>query len=178
MAMKDIGEEQDGVINAGVQGITTLISHWKELGEAIVVVGTALGSYQIAKMFVGWTAEANLATVATTKLKTVTTALFTAIKAHPYAAAFVAVSSLVAIMWALRDSTTAAEKAQKNLKTALDKTQAWADSMNKRFGDNLDKIKNKSLDGTIEQAKAYQDMETTFGKVLTKQELSPYLDKP
>ena len=86
--------------------------------------------------------------------------------ANPYTAIAVAVTTLVAVMWALTDSTTEAEKAQRKLKTALDDIQSQAEKKNRMFSENLDKIKNKALDGTVEQTKAYQVLHDIFGAVI------------
>jgi len=281
LAMKDMGESSDGFINGSVQLVDTAIAHWKELGDAIVVAATAVGTYQVAKMVSSLgtnisTAGANIAeanslatlisaeaaqgiakqgliigsveyqtaikaeialmlqkaesSVATAQAEvvsateavsaqntlttsqrlstaqtelnsaeniknTLTTNIDTAAKAgavagadllaaaqarlvvtfrtltatmaaNPYTAIAVGVFTLVAAMWALSDSTTEAEKAQRKLKISLDDIQLQADKKNKMFSENLDKIKNKSLDGTVEQTKAYQVLHDVFGAVI------------
>ena len=86
--------------------------------------------------------------------------------ANPYTAAAVAIATVVAVMWALHDSTTAAEKAQKKLKIALDEIQAQQDRLNKKFSDNLDIIKNPVYKNTPEQQKAFQILHDQFGSII------------
>lgn len=298
LAMKDMGESSDGFINMSVRLVDFGIAHWQALGDAIVVVATAVGSYQVAKTLVSMgntfnattanlaevasletlvsaetqaaiaktgfvvgseaygkairkevaallasaeaeeiaaaakmksatakavsaektllsasaegvdTAEQNFNTasaernVAATELKNATkkkeiiineidsasemgqlaaTNLVAAAKArliaitatlnrtitnNPYIAVGVAIVTLVAIMWALYDSTTAAERAQKNLKVALDEIQAQQDRLNKKFSDNLDIIKNPVYKNTPEQQKAFQILHDQFGAII------------
>ena len=52
MALKDIGDSQDGLINNSVQGITYLISNWEALAKAITATVAVLGTYQVAKSMV------------------------------------------------------------------------------------------------------------------------------
>jgi len=62
MALKEMGEESESVVNSGVEGVTYLIEHWKSLATAIGVAAAAVGTYQIAKMAIG--VQANLSSTA------------------------------------------------------------------------------------------------------------------
>lgn len=66
MALKDIGDSQDGLINNSVQGITYLISNWEALAKAITATVAVLGTYQVAKSMVSWeiNAKATAANIA------------------------------------------------------------------------------------------------------------------
>lgn len=50
MMFNEIGKQSEGVINAGLDGVSYLVEHWKEVGEAISVAAAAYGTYKAAEM--------------------------------------------------------------------------------------------------------------------------------
>ncbi len=60
IALNDMGTEADGIVSMGVEGITALISNWREVAKAIEAVVIAYGSYKAA------TAIGGLVTATTT----------------------------------------------------------------------------------------------------------------
>lgn len=50
MMFNEIGKQSEGVINAGLEGVSYLVEHWKQVGEAISVAAAAYGTYKAAEM--------------------------------------------------------------------------------------------------------------------------------
>ena len=47
IALNDMGTEADGIVSMGVEGITALISNWREVAKAIEAVVIAYGSSRL-----------------------------------------------------------------------------------------------------------------------------------
>lgn len=50
MMFNEIGKQSEGVINAALDGVSYLVEHWKQVGEAIGVAAAAYGTYKAAEM--------------------------------------------------------------------------------------------------------------------------------
>ena len=63
MAFNEMGKQSDGVINTALSGVSFLVEHWRQVGEAIVAAAGAIGLYkaQMVAMSAMNTATANLA---------------------------------------------------------------------------------------------------------------------
>jgi len=120
---------------------------------------------------IGQAAATDLVAAAKARLTAITATLTRTMVVNPYLAAGVALATLVTIVWALYDGTTAAERSQRNLGKALDDIQAKADKKSKQFSDNLDIIKNKALNGTKAQSDAYQILHDQFGAIIGDRKL-------
>lgn len=125
-AFNEMGQASEGVIMSAIQGATSLIENYETVGKMLVGLVTTYGVYRTAVL---------LATVATSKHTiaeiALTSARVAARKAqmllnaamltNPYVAVATVVTGLVATMWALSNSTSAAENAQKRFNEEQDK---------------------------------------------------------
>lgn len=50
MMFNEIGKSSEGVINKGLEGVSYLVDHWRQVGEAIGVAAAAYGTYKAAEM--------------------------------------------------------------------------------------------------------------------------------
>ena len=91
---------------------------------------------------VGAVVGADLLAAAGARLEVMFLSLNATIKANPVVFAVTAIATLVVVMWALHDSTTAAERAQNALKKSMDDLQSTMDARIKKFTDLLDVVKN------------------------------------
>lgn len=62
MAINDIGQQTEGVMNTSLDIVSTAIDHWKEIGEAIMTAAGAIGLYKAAAVAVA-TWDSNVANV-------------------------------------------------------------------------------------------------------------------
>lgn len=125
-AFNEMGHVSEDVIIGAIQASTSLIQNYETAGKVLVGLVTTYGVYRTAVM---------LATVATSKHTiaeiALTSARVAARKAqmllnvamltNPYIAVATVVTGLVATMWALSDSTSAAENAQKRFNEEQEK---------------------------------------------------------
>ena len=115
----DIGTKTEGVIIKSIQTATSLIQNYEKIGKVLLGLIATYGAYRTAVILVtAAKGKETLAEIALTKArvaaKAAQEALNKAMLTNPYVALAVVVTGLVAAMWALRDSTTAAERAQKS----------------------------------------------------------------
>ena len=122
--MNGIGEGMQPVITAGISGLTTLAKHYEDVGKAILVLASAVGTYKAMDISTHLLASVRSLSALTASIKasTVAQAAFNAVaKANPYVLLASAVISVATAMWAFRDSSTEAEKASSLLARQQDK---------------------------------------------------------
>lgn len=113
-----MGEGMQPVITAGISGLTTLTKHYEEVGKAILVLASAVGTYKAIDISAHLLASVRSLSALTAAIKasTVAQAAFNAVaKANPYVLLASAIVSVATAMWAFRDSSTEAEKATRLL---------------------------------------------------------------
>lgn len=122
-ALNEMGQKSEGVIMSGIKTTTSLIQNYETVGKVLVGLVVTYGVYKTAlianiALTHSWAVATRVDAVAkgiqtiATKAQTVAQlALNSAMKANPYVLAATLIVGTVSAMWALRDSTTAAEKA-------------------------------------------------------------------
>lgn len=113
-----MGEGMQPVITAGISGLTTLAKHYEEVGKAILVLASAVGTYKAIDISAHLLASVRSLSALTAAIKasTVAQAAFNAVaKANPYVLLASAIVSVATAMWAFRNSSTEAEKATRLL---------------------------------------------------------------
>ena len=169
-------EAETTLLSASAEEVATAQENFNTVSKERNIVATELKNATKKKEIlineidsaseIGQVAATDLVAAAKVRLTAITATLNRTISANPYLAAGVALATLVTIVWALHDGTTAAERAQRALGVALDDIQARADKKSKQFSDNLDIIKNKALNGTKAQSDAYQILHDQFGAII------------
>ncbi|MEI6752344.1 MAG: hypothetical protein WCK78_04175 [Paludibacter sp.] len=152
-----IGKANKGLIYDMVGGASTLIDNYESVGKVILTIVEVYGAYKAAIILTNAydTARIALTTydIATKELQVVATmkavlaqsALNKAIMTNPYIAATMAIVALVAVIWTLKDSTTAAEIAQKKFNETKSKFSEIESKAIKDGNDLVDSANNNSL---------------------------------
>lgn len=113
-----IGEGMQPAITSSISRLTTLVKHYEDVGKAILVLASAVGTYKAIDISAHLLASVRSLSALTTAIKasTVAQAAFNAVaRANPYVLLASAVVSVATAMWAFRDSSTEAEKATRLL---------------------------------------------------------------
>lgn len=125
-AFNEMGQVSEDVIIGAIQASTSLIQNYETVGKLLVGLVTTYGVYRTAVMLA--TVAASKHTIAEIALtgarvaaKKAQILLNAAMLTNPYVAVATVVTGLVATMWALSDSTSAAENAQKRFNEEQDK---------------------------------------------------------
>lgn len=127
----EIGRSSEGMLNKGLEGVSFLVDHYKEVGKAlgalIITYGSARAAAVACSIAMGIHQKGLVSYIASTKVATKVQAIFNAtVKSNPIVALVGAVIGLVATYAILRDRTSEVEKAQGRLNEA--NAQAKADA--------------------------------------------------
>ena len=126
MMFNELGKASEGVLSSGVKAVSYLVENYEKIGKVIAGLIVTYGVYRAAvitniALTKGWTAATQADTIArglnALSIKSLTAAtnrLTAAMLANPYGAIAVALTAVIAAMWAFSDSTSAAERAQKD----------------------------------------------------------------
>lgn len=117
-AFNEMGTKSEGIIMSGIKVTTSLIENYETVGKVLTGLVVTYGTYRTAVMLTTIaTSKHTIAEIALTNARVLARkaqlALNAAMLTNPYVLLATAVVGLGAAMWAFRDSTTAAEKAQK-----------------------------------------------------------------
>lgn len=161
--LNDIGKASEGYISGAIQGVTFLVENYKTLGKVIVGLIVTYGAYRTAVLVnialtKGWAVAAKedaiakgIQTVATNAATIATKALNAAMKANPYVLVATAVVGLGAAMWALKDKTTAADKAQQDYNNQKQQSIDWEQQHKQKIDELIDSATNQALADTDRQ---------------------------
>lgn len=126
MMFNELGKSSEGVLSSGIKAVSYLVENYEKVGKVITGLIATYGVYRAAvitniALTQGWAAATKADTIArglnVLSIKSLTAAtnrLTAAMLANPYGAIAVALTAVIAAMWAFSDSTSAAEKAQKD----------------------------------------------------------------
>lgn len=161
--LNDIGKASEGYISGAIQGVTFLVENYKTLGKVIAGLIVTYGAYRTAVLVnialtKGWAVAAkedaiakSIQTAATKAQTIATAALNTVMKANPYVLVATAVVGLGAAMWALKDKTTAADKAQQDYNNQKQQSIDWEQQHKQKIDELIDSATNQSLADTDRQ---------------------------
>lgn len=145
----DIGTKSEGVIIKSIKTVTSLIQNYEKVGKVLAGLVTTYGFYRTAVLLsTAATSKHTIAEIALTNVRIAARKaqqlLNAAMMTNPYVALTTVVAGLAATMWALRDNTTAAEKAQKN----YDAMKEQAAQKEKEHADAIQGLIDKVRDET------------------------------
>lgn len=154
----EIGRSSEGMLNKGLEGVSFLVEHYKEVGKAlgalIITYGSARAAVVACSIAMGIRQKGLVSYIASTKVATKVQAIFNAtVKSNPIVALVGAVIGLVAAYAILRDRTTEVEKAQKWLNEQNEKAKADAEEAKDKAMAAVQTMKSESST-LLEQYKA------------------------
>lgn len=128
----EIGKQQEGIINSSLDVVSSLVENYEKVGKVLVGLVATYGTYKAALMTV--TALQSLQAIGISALtakeivhygwlvlvQKAQALLNATMLANPYVLAATALAGVAAAMWALHDSTTAEEAAQKSLNETME----------------------------------------------------------
>ena len=161
--LNEIGKASEGYISGAIQGVSFLVENYKTLGKVIAGLIVTYGAYRTAVLVnialtKGWAVAAKEDAIAkgiqtaATKAQTIATAaLNTVMKANPYVLVATAVVGLGAAIWALKDKTTAADKAQQDYNNQKQQSIDWEQQHKQKIDELIDSATNQALADTDRQ---------------------------
>ena len=162
----ELGTKGEGVIMKGVQMTTSLIENYETIGKVLAGLVATYGAYRAAVMLATTvTSKHTLVEIGLTNYRILARkaqlALNASMLANPYVLLTTIVASFAATMWTLHDSTTAAEKAQKQLNKEHEEATRRKRELASKTDNLVSKI-NSETESIYSQVKAYKELVKLF----------------
>ena len=156
------GSATNETLKWGVDAVRLLMTNYEAIGKIIVTLAATYGVYQTALLI---TAIANGTLMTSNSLlitsffavRNAMTALTAAMAANPYMAIALGVTTVIGTMWALRDSSTAAEKAQARLDATMKSLEETKGKMAKDVSGLINTITSETS-SVYDQVKAWDEL--------------------
>lgn len=180
--LNEIGKASEVYISGAIKGVSFLVDNYQTLGKVIAGLIATYGAYRTAVLVnialtKGWAIAAKedaiakgIQTVATNAATVATKALNAAMKANPYVLVATAVVGLGAAIWALKDNTTAAEKAQQDYNNQKQQAIDWEQQHKQKIDDLIESATNQALADT-ERQKALIALQNEYPNIFAKYDI-------
>lgn len=180
--LNEIGKASEGYISGAIKGVSFLVENYQTLGKVIAGLIATYGAYRTAVLVnialtKGWAVAAKedaiakgIQTIATNAATVATKALNAAMKANPYVLVATAVVGLGAAIWALKDNTTAAEKAQQDYNNQKQQAIDWEQQHKQKIDDLIESATNQALADT-ERQKALIALQNEYPNIFAKYDI-------
>lgn len=171
-AFNEIGHASEGVIMGAIQATTSLIQNYETVGKILAGLVATYGVYRTAVMLATVaTSKHTIAEVALTNVRVLARkaqmALNAAMLTNPYVALATVITGLVATMWALSDSTTAAEKAQERFSQKSSEMKNKEEERKKSLESLISTI-NDETTATVARADALNKLKSEYPDIFRK----------
>lgn len=174
-AFNELGQKSEGVIMKGIQMTTSLIENYETVGKVLVGLVTTYGAYRTAVMLATMaTSKHTIAEVALTNARVLARkaqlALNAAMLTNPYVLLATAVIGLGAAMWALHDSATEAEKAQRR----FNERQEEARKQEEEHKQKIDSLVQSSRDialSDLQRGQSLAELRKEYPKIFAQYDI-------
>lgn len=132
--LNKIGQNQEGLLSSGIDGVTNLIEHYEDISNVLLVLISTYGAYRAALIatvaiqrasIVAGHVQAFLQLASSIRSARDAQILFSTVtKANPYVIAATALAALSAALYVYYNRVSEAEKAQQELNAEISKQQA------------------------------------------------------
>ena len=180
--LNEIGKATEGIASGAISSVAFLVENYQTLGKIIAGLIATYGAYRTAVLVnialtKGWAVAAKedaiakgIQTIATNAATVATKALNAAMKANPYVLVATAVVGLGAAIWALKDNTTAAEKAQQDYNNQKQQAIDWEQQHKQKIDDLIESATNQALADT-ERQKALIALQNEYPNIFAKYDI-------
>lgn len=180
--LNEIGKATEGIASGAISSVAFLVENYQTLGKVIAGLIATYGAYRTAVLVnialtKGWAVAAKedaiakgIQTIATNAATVATKALNAAMKANPYVLVATAVVGLGSAIWALKDNTTAAEKAQQDYNNQKQQAIDWEQQHKQKIDDLIESATNQALADT-ERQKALIALQNEYPNIFAKYDI-------
>jgi tape measure domain-containing protein len=185
-ALNDLGEKSEGVISDSYEGATALVQNYEQVGKAVFALIATYGAYKAALIALSvietYRAQRVIPDLAARSLglanatKTLTVAQWlsakaqiafnTAAKVNPYVLIATVVMGVAAAMWAMRDSTSASEKALKEYNEERERAKQ-AEEEHRAKIESLINAVNDEAAATYQRVIALKDLQKQYPDIFS-----------
>lgn len=170
--LNDIGKSSEGIISGAISSVAFLVENYEKVGRVLVALIATYGVYKAAILTNIALTKADAlaksgATIATKAHAAAQALLNKTMLANPYVAVAAGLTALVATMWALHDSTTAEERAQREFNDAQEAAKKKADE-HKRSIEGLISVATNDALATFERESALSKLRDFYPQIFDK----------
>ena len=174
-AFNEMGQASEGVIMEGIQLTTTLIQNYETVGKVLVGLVATYGAYRTAVMLATVaTSKHTIAEVALTNARVIARKaqllLNAAMLTNPYVAVATVVAALVATMWTLSDSTSAASKATREYNQVKEEAAKKDEEHKRKIEELLTAARDESL-ATLTRQKSLETLREEYPKIFEQYDI-------
>lgn len=182
MMFNELGKASEGVLSSGVKAVAYLVENYEKIGKVIAGLIVTYGVYRTAvitniALTKGWTAATQADTIArglnALSIKSLTAAtnrLTAAMLANPYGAIAVALTAVIAAMWAFSDSTSAAERAQKDFNEEKKRAEEQ-EQKHKEAVEALLNVVRDEASATADRQSALEQLQKYYPQIFSKYDI-------
>lgn len=148
-AYNKIGKSSEEFITKGYQGAILLVENYEQIGKTLTSMLATYGAYRTAvalniAMEKGWTVSQLTQYRTLLMVERAQKLLNATMLSNPYVLITTLVMGLVTALWALRDSTTESEKAQKRLSDGLSQVNSAVEERKAKYEELLAVVKDET----------------------------------
>ena len=179
MMFNELGKASEGVLSSGVKAVAYLVENYEKIGKVIAGLIVTYGVYRTAvitniALTKGWAVATRadaiakgIQTLATNAATLSTNRLTAAMLANPYGAIAVALTAVIAAMWAFSDSTTAAERAQKDFNEEKKRAEEQ-EQKHKEAVEALLNVVRDEASATADRQSALEQLQKYYPQIFSK----------
>lgn len=179
MMFNELGKSSEGVLSSGIKAVSYLVENYEKVGKVIAGLIATYGVYRAAvitniALTQGWAAATKadtiakwIQTIATNATTLATKRLTAALLANPYGAIAVALTAVISAMWAFSDSTSAAEKAQKDFNEEKKRAEE-EEQKHKEAVESLINVARDEASATADRQSALVQLQKYYPQIFEK----------
>lgn len=173
--LNSIGEDTQGVASMTIDAATSIIENYDKVGKIILSIAATYGTYKAAliavELYERRAAAARLLHIRIIRAQAMAQAALNLVsKANPYVLLATAIVGLAGAMWALHDSTTATERAEKQLNNTIDIQKQQLDELKGKVNSLVSIIKNESA-SQFDKIRAYKQLQSLMPSVFSNMDI-------
>lgn len=173
--LNSIGEDTQGVASMTIDAATSIIENYDKVGKIILSIAATYGTYKAAliavELYERRATAARLLHIRIIRAQAMAQAALNLVsKANPYVLLATAIVGLAGAMWALHDSTTATERAEKQLNNTIDIQKQQLDELKGKVNSLVSIIKNESA-SQFDKIRAYKQLQSLMPSVFSNMDI-------
>lgn len=180
--LNEIGKSSEGIVSEAIKGVSFLVENYQTLGKIIAGLIVTYGTYKTAiivhnalialntQLTNGWTVAQLAQYRGLLLLEKAQKLLNATMLANPYVLVATAVVGLGVAMWALKDNTTATEKAQRDYNNQKQKAIDWEQQHKQKIDDLIESATNQAL-ADADRQKALIALQNEYPNIFAKYDI-------
>ncbi|WP_307759040.1 tape measure protein [uncultured Mediterranea sp.] len=173
--LNEIGKDTQGIASTGISAVKGLIENYETIGKVLIGLIATYGTYRAALMLTTVaTSKHTIAEIALTSARVIARKaqmlLNAAMLTNPYVAVATVVAGLAATIWALHDSSTEAEKAQKRLNERQQQAQKEAEEHKRKIDALIESSRDIALTD-LQRGQSLAELRKEYPKIFSQYDI-------